>query len=64
MKKFLLTSQEKTGHAAGSWAFEKASHADAGGRLYLTCMSTMMLEVYYRYMPIYGDQSEEESFKL
>jgi hypothetical protein len=64
MKKFLLTSQEKTGHAAGSWHFEKAAHADNGGRLYMTCMSTMMLEVYYRYMPIYGDQTEEESFKL
>jgi hypothetical protein len=64
MKKFLLTSQEKSGHAAGSWHFEKVAHADGGGRLYMTCMSTMMLEVYYRYMPIYGDQSEEESFKL
>ncbi len=64
MKKFLLSTQEATGHAAGSWYFTAAAHSDAGGRLYNTCMATMMLEVYYRYMPIYGDQSEEEAFKL
>jgi hypothetical protein len=64
MKRALLSSQETSGHAAGSWYFRSAKHAEPGGRLYMTCMSTMMLEVYYRYMPIYGDQSEEEAFKL
>jgi hypothetical protein len=32
--------------------------------LYWTCMSTMMLEVYYRYMPLYGEQAEEDAFQL
>lgn len=64
MKKELLSTQEKTGHSAGSWFNKSMSHGDVGGRLYITTMSTMMLEVYYRYMPIYGIQTEEEAFKL
>jgi hypothetical protein len=64
MKKELLTTQEKTGHSAGSWFNRSMSHGDVGGRLYITTMSTMMLEVYYRYMPIYGVQAEDEAFKL
>jgi hypothetical protein len=27
-------------------------------------MATMMLEVYYRYMPLYGEQKDEDAFKL
>ena len=64
MKKELLSTQEKTGHAAGSWFNKAMTHSDVGGRLYITTMSTMMLEVYYRYMPIYGVQAEDEAFKL
>jgi hypothetical protein len=64
MKKELLSTQEKTGHAAGSWFNKSMQHGDVGGRLYITTMSTMMLEVYYRYMPIYGVQAEDEAFKL
>jgi hypothetical protein len=64
MKKELLSTQEKSGHAAGSWYNKAMSHGDVGGRLYITTMSTMMLEVYYRYMPIYGVQAEDEAFKL
>ena len=25
----------------------------AGGRLYVTCLNTLMLEVYYRHLPLY-----------
>ncbi len=64
MKKELLSTQEKTDHMAGSWFNKAGGHADVGGRLYQTTMSTMMLEVYYRYMPIYGIQTEDEAFKL
>jgi hypothetical protein len=65
MKKYLLSTQEVSGHSAGSWIFKDNGHGqEAGGRLYNTCMATMMLEVYYRYLPLYGDQSEEEAFKL
>jgi hypothetical protein len=65
MLKFILPTQEKSGHMAGSWMEGKNSHSgETGGRLYVTAMSTMILEVYYRYMPLYGEQTEEEAFKL
>jgi hypothetical protein len=33
-----------------------------GGRLYCTSMATMILEVYYRHLPIYRAQASEEAF--
>ena len=32
-----------------------AIYAGQGGRLYVTCLRTYMLEVYYRHLPIYGE---------
>jgi hypothetical protein len=63
MKDLLVASQVKEGHASGSW-FWKDAHIDVAGRFYTTCMATMMLEVYYRYLPLYSEQSAEDSFKL
>ncbi len=63
----LIDSQEKEGHARGSWFVEDRGPGDGaavGGRLYITCMAAMILEVYYRYMPLYGDQTDEDSFNL
>ena len=53
----------QSGHGAGSW-YTDAGLSNEGGRLYWTCMSTMMLEVYYRYMPLYAEQAEEDAFQL
>ncbi|MFZ5829967.1 MAG: hypothetical protein ACOY3P_07755 [Planctomycetota bacterium] len=66
MRDHLVNSQATQGHEAGSWwAQSQGSHAnDAGGRLYTTAMATMILEVYYRHMPIYRSQSVEEDFPL
>ena len=64
MRDKLVASQEKSGHMAGSWYWADVHGADPGGRLYITCMATMMLEVYYRYMPLYGDKAEEDAFAL
>lgn len=64
MKGLLIGSQVQTGHGAGSWFFEEGISSQAGGRLYCTCMATMMLEVYYRYMPLYAEQAEEDAFQL
>ena len=64
MRDKLVASQEKSGHMAGSWYWADVLGADPGGRLYITCMATMMLEVYYRYMPLYGDKAEEDAFAL
>jgi hypothetical protein len=61
----LTNSQAKEGHKRGSWDVIGGGHAnDRGGRLYFTSMATMILEVYYRHMPIYGKQASEEDFPL
>ena len=65
MRDFLVDSQGKEGNAAGSWYFGGAGHADeAGGRLYVTALACMTLEVYYRYLPLYGDKAANDDFPL
>lgn len=55
MRQAVPTHQIKSGAEKGSWAPSAGdSHgAGAGGRLYTTCLSIYMLEVYYRHLPIY-----------
>ena len=65
MRDQLVNSQDKTGHQVGSWMNKGKSHANkAGGRLYNTAMSTMILEVYYRHLPIYKSSAAEDDFPL
>lgn len=67
MRDFLIKTQNKSGNATGSWYLggEKPSHSGGkGGRLYYTCMATMTLEVYYRFLPIYSDKSVTDDFEL
>jgi hypothetical protein len=65
MRNQLVNTQVKSGHAAGSWYDGTVpSWEQQGGRLYCTAMSAMILEVYYRYMPLYGDKSTEDDFEL
>jgi len=54
MRDYLVSTQADRGHMAGSWYFDH-EHSTAGGRLYNTAMAVMILEVYYRYMPLYGE---------
>jgi hypothetical protein len=65
MRDMLVKSQQTKGHAAGSWfeGFEAGHITEVGGRLYATSLATMILEVYYRHLPIYGQQSVDEEFK-
>ena len=61
----LPTRQVKRGREAGSWdpgrgragapdGYEwHTRYTPYGGRLYVTCLSIYMLEVYYRHLPIY-----------
>jgi hypothetical protein len=65
MKDLLLKNQSTKGHEEGSWYDEvNGGHgADAAGRLYCTSLSTMILEVYYRHLPIYRTQVVDEEFK-
>lgn len=51
----LLAAQETTGTLAGSWPTDTV-WGGYGGRVYTTAMNALCLEVYYRYLPIYGQQ--------
>jgi hypothetical protein len=68
MKALLLGTQATQGHEAGSW-FEGVNGGDshnavgAGGRLYSTVMATLILEVYYRHLPLFSTQSVKEKFR-
>ena len=57
MRDHLVASQSQQGHERGSWHF-KDRWGNVGGRLYTTAMSTMILEIYYRYLPLYADVEE------
>ncbi|NBW95270.1 MAG: hypothetical protein EBR28_00700, partial [Planctomycetia bacterium] len=65
MRDMLVKTQQTKGHATGSWfeEFDKGHGPEQGGRLYTTSMATMILEVYYRHLPLYGQQSVDEEFK-
>ena len=56
LRDYLVNAQDKNGHQTGSWYFEER-HGKSGGRLYSTAMAVMVLEVYYRYLPLYDDRA-------
>jgi hypothetical protein len=64
MRDSLVNSQDKNGHQTGSWIMKGDHGSERGGRVYCTSMATMILEVYYRHMPIYGKQAAEDDFPL
>jgi len=66
MRDSLVESQnkDKASHEFGSWHFTGDHGAERGGRLYSTSLATMILEVYYRHMPIYGKAAAKEDFPL
>ena len=53
MRQAVPTAQVKTGNDKGSWSPAGDRWGAHGGRLYVTCLSIYMLEVYYRHLPIY-----------
>jgi len=61
MRDYLVETQARDGHEKGSWFFPDR-HGSAGGRLYTTAMCIMILEVYYRHMPLYGTRAVDEEF--
>lgn len=64
MRDHLVNTQVKDGPARGSWFFKGGHGAESGGRLYNTSLATMILEVYYRHLPIYQQQATTEEFPL
>jgi hypothetical protein len=55
MRETLPTLQVREGKERGSWDpnVDETVGISGGGRLFVTCLSTYMLEVYYRHLPIY-----------
>jgi hypothetical protein len=53
MKVLLPSHQEKRGRERGSWTPRGDRWGGEGGRLYVTCLSLLTLEVYYRHLPMY-----------
>lgn len=65
MRDRLINAQATTGHEAGSWyeEFDTGHGPEVAGRLYCTSLATMILEVYYRHLPIYGQESVSTEFE-
>ncbi len=56
MRKLLIETQSTKGCATGSWDPRLPavdSQGDKGGRIMVTSLSCLTLEVYYRYLPLY-----------
>jgi hypothetical protein len=57
MRRVLVESQCREGCASGSWdplMPTQDSWSEQGGRIVTTSFSTLTLEVYYRYLPLYN----------
>jgi hypothetical protein len=53
MRQAVPTQQIKSGKEVGSWQPHDDRWGPTAGRLYVTCLSIYMLEVYYRHLPLY-----------
>ena len=54
MREILPANQTQRGPERGSWSQTGDRWGPHGGRLYVTCMTLYMLEVYYRHLPLYA----------
>jgi len=62
MRRLLIETQCKSGCASGSWdpdAPTKDRWGGSGGRLMVTSLSCLTLEIYYRYLPLYQLDAEK-----
>ena len=63
IRRILVEDQIRDGCAKGSWDPDKPdqdSWGAFGGRLMMTSLSTLTLEVYYRYLPLYKLDGEDK----
>lgn len=61
----LIETQVLGGHERGSWYPENADgHCQTGGRLYATALNCLILEVYYRHLPIHQKIQSEPEFDV
>ena len=61
MRQELPEHQVRSGRLRGSWDPDGDAWGNTAGRLYTTCLSTYMLEVYYRHLPLYGAAEKSAS---
>lgn len=59
----ILSRQRPDGDARGSWDATEM-WGGYGGRVYSTAMATLCLEVYYRYLPLYGADKPDAPSRL
>tara|TARA_R110002049_G_scaffold72490_3_gene187252 strand:+ start:10160 stop:11734 length:1575 start_codon:yes stop_codon:yes gene_type:complete len=67
LRDWLVSTQVTSGGGKGSWHFPDSKFHRGpieGGRLASTSFATMILEVYYRHMPLYADKVVEDEFPL
>ncbi|MEO1617168.1 MAG: hypothetical protein AAFV88_15055 [Planctomycetota bacterium] len=64
LRDWLVETQDQSKGAKGSWFFNNSPHMSDSGRLCITSFATMILEVYYRHMPLYAEAAAEEEFPL
>ena len=62
MRDYLVRTQAAESHENGSWYFADPHGGGPGGRLYCTSLALMILEVYYRHMPLYGQRAIHDQF--
>jgi hypothetical protein len=62
LRDMLLTTQRTSGPAAGTWD-PRDNWEVAAGRLYATALRLLMLEVYYRHLPLYQVQDPAAASK-
>lgn len=61
LRELAVSSQVQFGEWAGSWHPRRPvpdKWSDAGGRLYVTALHLLMLEVYYRHLPLFQELSK------
>jgi hypothetical protein len=54
LRRVLPASQVAGGKESGSWDPAHDQWGHFGGRLFMTCLCTCMLEVYYRHLPLHA----------
>ncbi|WP_417739787.1 prenyltransferase/squalene oxidase repeat-containing protein [Rosistilla oblonga] len=54
LRDYLVKTQSRRGHEVGSWHFTDR-FGNVGGRLYSTAMCALVLETYYRYLPLWAE---------
>ncbi|MCI0358607.1 MAG: hypothetical protein L0211_08995, partial [Planctomycetaceae bacterium] len=59
LQRQLLHSQRFDGERRGSWDPDPV-WGGYGGRVYSTAMGALCLEVYYRYLPLYGEKASQQ----